>query len=274
MGRLRGYLWLVAGIVVAILAGAVAFVTLTRATAEDVGARSIMAPNESVVVAARTIDAQALLTAEDVEVKNVPVEALPEGVITDIDQVVGKITMVDLYPDEVLLSQRLIDPDIMAADGRTALVVSEGEVLMAFPAEDLMSQVDVLKPGDRVDFLFTHNLPADYDSDIFSRSAEETAVTIEDDENEDETEMVTFDLLQNITIAAIVGGDGEEDNRPDALLLTVSPQDALVLKYMKDAGAELDLVLRAPDDETRFSTDPVDVDYVINGYILSGEGGR
>jgi hypothetical protein len=33
MGRLRGCLWLTAGLVVALLAGVVAFVTLSRATA-------------------------------------------------------------------------------------------------------------------------------------------------------------------------------------------------------------------------------------------------
>lgn len=272
MGRLRGYLWLVAGLVVAILAGAVAFVTLSRATSSDVAARNVMAPTENVVVAVGLVDRMALMTEENLEVKELPIEVVPEGAVRDIEQAVGKITTVDLYPDEVVLSQRLADPNVTASDGRTALIISEGEVLMAFPAEDLMSQVDVLKPGDHVDFLFTYNLPVDRETDIFSRSEEGTAVAVEGEE-EGENETVTFDLLQNVTIAAIVGGT-EEDNRPNALLLTVSPQDALVLKYMKDVGATLDLILRAPDDEARFSTDPVDIEYVINGYILSNEGGR
>jgi pilus assembly protein CpaB len=273
MGRLRGYLWLVAGVVVAILAGAVAFVTISRATTEDIGNQIIAAPTEGVVVAVRAVDVQTPLTAEDVEVKEMPVEAVPDGAVSEVDQVVGKISLTDLYPDEVILSQRLVDPNVIATDGRTALVLTDGSVLMAFPAEDLMSKVGVLKPGDHVDFLYTYNLPVNRDTDVFSRSDEETVVAVEGSEDAS-MEKVTFDLLQNVTIAALVGGGSEEDSKPKALLLALSPQDALVLKYMKDTGANLDLVLRAPGDEGRFSTEPVDLDYVINGYILSDEGGR
>ena len=57
------------------------------------------------------------------------------------------------------LSQRLIDPNTITGDGRYALVIAEDEVLMAFPAGDLMSRSNVLKPGDQVDLLFTMDLP-------------------------------------------------------------------------------------------------------------------
>ena len=79
--------------------------------------------------------------------------------------------------------------------------------------------------------------------------------------------------MQNVTIADVVGGaeeGGEGQRAPQAILLTVDPQDALVLKYMKDVGATLDLVLRAPGDESEFEVDPVNLDYIINGYIVPG----
>jgi hypothetical protein len=77
-----------------------------------------------------------------------------------------------------------------------------------------------------------------------------------------------------VTISAVVRDYDEEGNpigTPRAFLLTVTPQDALVLKYMKDAGAVVDLVLRAPNAEGTFSVEPVDLDYVINGYIIPNQ---
>ena len=123
----------------------------------------------------------------------------------------------------------------------------------------------------------------------------------------EEEEQATFNLLQNVTIAAIVvertataapprapiGGrgtatEGEEEDAeagaagrtptrqtgpPEAILLTVDPQDALLLKYAMDAGGIVDIVLRAPGTERPFDTEPVDIDYVINRYHIP-TGGR
>jgi pilus assembly protein CpaB len=175
---------------------------------------------------------------------------------------VGKITMVDLYPGEIVLAQRLADPNVVSGDGRQALVVSEGQVLMAFPASDLMSEVGILKPGDHVDLLFSLNFPG-------------TATGGEGGGGE---RQATFDLLQNVTIAALVGGEtttgGTSQGPPKALLLTIAPQDALVLKYVKDAEGTLDIVLRGPGDTGPDDTNPVDVDIMINRYNIPAGPGR
>jgi pilus assembly protein CpaB len=272
MGRLRGYLWLVAGLVVAAVAGAVAFIALSRATADRADRADLIAPEQQVVIAAQEVAVRDFLTADDVEVIDMPVDVVPDGALTDVDQVIGKISLVALYPGEVVLDQRLLDPNVTTNSGRMALVVAEDEVLMAFPAGDLLSRLGILKAGDRVDFLFSYNLPVDRDAGGLPGVGGDQNVVGITTEGE-EQELVTFDLMQSVTIAAVVGGTNEEGNPqpPDALLLTVSPQDALVLKYMKDVGATVDLVLRAPEVEGEFSVDPVDLDYIINGYIVPSE---
>jgi pilus assembly protein CpaB len=265
---------LIAGIVVAALAGGVAFIALSRAAADRADTIEELAPERSVVVAARSVDAYRTLTAEDLEEVQMPVDAVPETALQDIEQVEGKISTVQLYPGEVVLEPRLLDPNVTANNGRIALVLSEDEILMAFPASDLLSQVGVLKAGDRVDFLFTHDLPIDRDTGFLPGVGETGTVAGESAEGA-ESETVTFNLMQNVTIAAVVrqvNEEGEETGSPRALLLTIDPQDALVLKYMKDVGAVVDLVLRAPDAEGEFALEPVDLDYVINGYIQAGEG--
>ncbi|HEY63809.1 MAG TPA: Flp pilus assembly protein CpaB [Caldilineae bacterium] len=276
MGRVRGCLWLTAGLIVAVLAGFVAFVTLSRAAAQSSGQRA--GPTVPVVVAARTVAVRSVLTAEDVEQKELPVEAVPEGAVRDIDQAVGRITLVDLYPGEILLDQRLMDPNVIAANGRMALVMAEDEVLLALPAEDLISRVGVLKPGDRVDLLFSVQVPTNRGPTLVSGGGEMPGSGGVVMVTSKEKEQVTLNLLQNVTIAAIVPGrtptGGTDTRTPSAILLTVSPQDALVLKYVKDLGGVLDIVLRAPGAERPFSTEPVDVDYLIHRYQIPTEVGR
>jgi len=183
---------------------------------------------------------------------------------------------VELYPGEVVLGPRLLDPNVIARDGRLALVMAEDQILMAFPITDLLSRVNILKPGDKVDLLFTMNFPMEGLTEITGLAEGEAIVAPQ----EGGEEQVTFNLLQNVTVAAVVGGERKEDGSYtalQALLLTVGPQDALVIKYALDAGGIPDLVLRAPGMEQPFEVDPVDINYMIERFQIPGaslSGGR
>ena len=270
MGRLRGFVWLVAGLVVALMAGFVAFATLSRA-AESPEARQSEGARVAVVVASRPVAVRSTLTSEDLALVELPAETVPEGALRELEAAVGRIVLVDLYPGETVLSQRLLDPNVTAADGRSALVLVEDQVLMAIPAQDLLSRVGMLKPGDHVDVLFSLDFPA-------NRGAPTEA------ENSDKEEQATFSLLENVTVAALVGsqtasekskeGTDAAAGQPEAILLTINPQDALAVKYMIDAGGTFDLVLRAPGVDRLFETDPVDVDYLINRYKIPTAAGQ
>ena len=201
----------------------------------------------------------------------------PEGAVSALAGATGKITLVELYPGEIILAQRLVDPNVISGDGRLALVLEGDDVLMAFPASDLMSRTGVLKPGDHVDLLFSLDFPA-------NRAVARAAAAAGSSEAAgggaagQEKEKATFDLLQNTTIAAIVTGKategGTQNTAPEGILLTVSPQDTLVLKYVKDSGGVLDVVVRAPGSEQPFEAGPVDFDYVINRYRIPVGAGR
>jgi len=71
---------------------------------------------------------------------------------------------------------------------------------------------------------------------------------------------------------------------PTVATLEVEPQDALVLKYARETGAQIDLVLRAAGDkESRFSTEAVTLQYLFErfrvaippklDYTIGGGGG-
>ena len=273
MGRLKGCLWLTAGLIVAGLAGFIAFTTLQRAVdAAQPDAGQAPVQTITVVVASRAVPVRGLLSADDLETADL-LGTVPEGAVRATDDAIGRLTLVELYPGEVILAPRLLDPNVIARDGRLALVMAEDQVLMAFPITDLMSRINILKPGDKVDLLFSMPIPMEGITEITGIEEGQAVITRE----EGEEEQVTFNLLQNVNVAAVVGGERREDgsyNALQALLLTVGPQDALVIKYVLDAGGTPDIVLRAPGMESPFDVDPVDMNYLVERLGIDTEGGR
>jgi pilus assembly protein CpaB len=272
MARLRGFVWLSAGVVLALLAGLLAYTTLTRVTETPTGAAAA-APTVTVLTAARSLPIRTVLTLEDLIEVEMPADALPEGVVRTTDAAVGRLTTTALFPGEPLIEQKLVDPNVVSPDGRKALFLLEDEVLMALPAQDMLSSSGMLAAGDHVDILFSLTFP------------ENRGIGATDTEDADQ--QTTFGLLQNVTIAALLGGapapapseeEGGESSSvvtvPDGVLVSISPQDALAVKYAVDAGGVLDLVLRAPGVEKPFVTDPVDIDYLINRYRIPTGPGR
>jgi pilus assembly protein CpaB len=53
-----------------------------------------------------------------------------------------------------------------------------------------------------------------------------------------------------------------------AYLLALNPQDALVLKHLKDNGGVFDLVLRSPTSTQSFDLTPVTQEYIVELYGL------
>jgi pilus assembly protein CpaB len=264
MPRLRGFLWLVSGLVVALVAAYVGFVTVSRA-AEAPAAATDSGPKTDVVVAARAIPVRTLITLEDVELRQLPVSSVPPDAVTALDNAVGRVALVQLFPEEAVLSQRLLEPNTVSADGRMALFVTEDEVLVAVPAQDYLSRSGMLKPGDKVDVHFSVDFPVERTPGL----------------KDVEEETSTFAVLQNLQVAAVLGAEGAIDTeaaaageataaeqRAETILLTMPPQDALVLKYAIDVGGMLSFVLRAPDNDRTYEAEPVDVDYVMNRYTI------
>jgi Flp pilus assembly protein CpaB len=292
LARLRGCIWLIAGLLIAVLAGVMAYLYLGQAAEQSAEVAVDTTPRVQVVVAARAVPLRAQLTEADLRLAEFAVETVPQGALASVPDAVGRITMVELYPGEPVLAQRLVDPNYVSGDGRTALVLAPEEILMAFPATDLLSTLTVLKPGDRVDLYISLEIP--WGRELAATGA--AATTAATAGTGAVTELTTFIVLQNVGIAALPGsipeqapeeqaaaglipGDTQPQQQaatqpPTAILFTMAPQDALVLKYIMDKGAVQSIVLRAPGADTPFETEPVNIDYVINRFNLPTEIGR
>jgi len=64
-------------------------------------------------------------------------------VISDLEQVIGRITKVQLASGEMVMDHNLADPSNV--NGDLGFVIGDNQVLLAFPAADLMSTLSVLQ---------------------------------------------------------------------------------------------------------------------------------
>jgi Flp pilus assembly protein CpaB len=242
---------------------------------------------ETVVMTTRAVALGTVLEARDLKLVEVPVELAPPGTLTNIEAAVGRFSKVDLASGEVLLDHHLADPTNVSHD--VAFILDDDQVLLAFPANDLMSSMSIIQRGDQVDIFVTLQQEV-----RIVREGPEGVVVAQGGEEEVEIVDLTFDAMQRVEITALVADivyeeqaqqapsvplGGEEEPQPQptpkpseitvkAYLLAMSPQDALVLKHLKDIGAQFDFVLRSPTSTEIFDTTPINSDYLMDRYEL------
>ena len=238
----------------------------------------------SAVVTTHDVSLGSVLRSDDIKTADVPAELAPQGVITDPAQVIGRITRVHLVSGELVMAHNLADPTNVNRD--LGYIIGENQVLMAFPAEDLMSTLNVLQRGDLIDIFVTlsQEVPT-------AREGPEGTIVVR--EGETVSRVMTFDAMQRLEITAMVVEIQQQEQRPAAqlpegegtpqpqptpqpsqvrvraYLLALNPQDALLLKHLKDTGATFDFVLRAPTSNQLFELQTVTSDYLIDRYALS-----
>jgi pilus assembly protein CpaB len=237
-----------------------------------------------VLITTHDVGIGSLMTAEDVVQVDMPIELVPRDALTDLAQATGKMVKVNMVANEVVLAHNLADPTNASHD--LAFVIGDNQVLVAFPSDDLMSGLGVLQPGDNVDILVSINEVVDVIPATGATTNQEPQTI---------TKLFTFDALQRVVVQAIIADvvqqegtapvsatvvqnasgtpvptptpvPGEQNVR--AYLLAVAPQDALVLKHLKDAGGTFDIVLRSPTSKESFELSPVMSDYLNDRYEL------
>lgn len=213
------------------------------------------------------------LTATDVQLVEVPIDLAPRGTITQLADAVGKFIKTDLISGEMVLSHNLANPTNSNHD--ISFILSDDHVLMAFPATDLMSQKGVIQRGDIVDIFATFKAQIDTVPDNANGTTIPGATDLV-------ARTFTVDAFQKVGITALVlEVTTQEDSqvfqnndvqpvRPkiESYLLALAPQDALILKHLKDTKAEFDIVLRSPTSTVQFELTPVTEEFIVEFYRL------
>ena len=283
MSRRRWIVIGVVGTVVIVLGCGLLAAVITRVASPIPAATPLPPRTVSVVVTTHDVPVRSLLELEDITVMEVPVQLTPLQALSDPQEVVGRITMVPLATGETIGTHHLADPTNYTHD--LAFVIDDEQVLMAIPSTDLMSSLNILEPGDVVDILVSLSAPV-----LPGPGAEA--------EEGSGNAFFTFDAMQQVEISAVVievltgsrstssstasqGEDGVEVRQqptpvpessgasPQALLIAIDPQNALVLKHIIDVGGIIDFVLRAPTATVRFELSPVMAEYLRDRFELT-----
>ncbi len=181
-------------------------------------------PTAQILVAKMTIPARTVIKADWVELKAVPVNAIPGDAARSGKDAVGKITRSEILAGEAIRKGRLLREDELLG---LPLMIPQGYRGMTVKVDEIVGVGGFVRPGDLVDVLVTLN----------------EGVVKED-------EKVTITLLQNVQVLAAAqemespaGEAAKKGKVSSSVTLAVNLQQAQKLALAEENG-KLRLVLR------------------------------
>jgi len=207
-----------------------------------------------VLLAGRDIPASTPITAEDLIMKEIPVEYIQPGVVTSLGQVIGQIASTPIAAGEQIIKTRLLPPGKI---GKTlSEITPQGKRAVTVSVDNISSLAGLLKPGDFVDVFALITPPAG----TKWPEAEKTAPSL-------------VPLFQGVEILAVGGEVSPSQVSPTAkreaqktlstaegiVTLALNPQEAILLSFVQEHG-KIRLALRSSEDVKVESIKPADWD--------------
>lgn len=272
MNRQRGIIWLVAGLILAILAAGLSYYAFQQVIIEQQQALpdGQDASSQTVVVAKELISERSVIGLADLSTEERPIEEVPSGAIFKTDDAVGRITNRSILPGQVLLAQNLVESDFPSSanleggDTLTGTInfnqtLGDDLVAYAVPAVGRLSQEGILLPGDHIDLLFSTDVVGQQEG----MGGKVSIYAIQD-----------LEVLQIIYQPPPPPPEGEAAETPPetrakipkTLILAIEPQDAVVLKYAVDTNTIIDVTLRSEDNRRFFDVDAVTINTIADRY--------
>jgi Flp pilus assembly protein CpaB len=183
--RHRGKLVIVLGVVLAVVAGGAAFFLINQAQQQ---AGQANAQKVAAVVAVQVIPAREAIDAVDVEIRMVPLDPTnANGVITDLEQVIGRIPAVSILQGQLITTNMLASSDeggqfsILGPD-ETVAPDSEYWRAVSLTVSDDLAVGGLLKVGQSVDVFVTVivSVPADLAAEGQYYADRSTKITYQD----------------------------------------------------------------------------------------------
>ncbi|MGR5118541.1 Flp pilus assembly protein CpaB [Vibrio astriarenae] len=177
---------------------------------------------EPVVVASQEILVGTVITSQHLTTKLIEKDWRSEDQFSSEDDIVGLIADAVMFPDEIVVKQRLAQP----GEGATlAALIPDKKRAVTIRVNDVIGVAGFLLPGNKVDVLNTIQ---------YSKTSANTST-----------------ILRDIEVLAVDQTAKTDDNKPvivRAVTLAVSPTEAEKLMTAQSRG-ELQLALRNPHDK-------------------------
>lgn len=239
MRESRSWIFLGVGLLLAALTGFALYGVAQQAAQPAAITASGTAGTLDVIVAKVDIPLRTVITADVVARRSFPADLVPAGAITREADVLGLTTVASISRGQALVSGQL-----SAAEGKSgaSVTIEKGKVLVAFPTTDPLSTAGLVNIGDRVDIL----------ASIIQGTGADAKVS--------------QTTIQSLEVIDILGATKEQPQRATSLVFAVDHQVALVLKYLRDSQATIDLAIRSRAETEIVRTTSVDLTYLAQTY--------
>ena len=252
VNKSRVWIFIVLGLLFAVGAGVLVFYTLQQQSAQALEqARTALNNSESasvqtlrLPVAARQLEAGSQIATADYVMKDFPLDLVPITAISNTAELETKTLISTVAQGETFHATQFLG----AKSATISQQIEPGNVVMAFPINDLLSQSDVIEDGDRLDLLLTIDKPTT---------------------NGNTPSKVSVMTVQNVTVLQVLKAAATEDKaegKPTALLLSIKPEDAVMIKYVKDSGGIIDFTLRSTIDQDLHKSPTITFDELAARY--------
>jgi len=236
MRELRSWIFLGVGLLLASLTGLVMYgLSQQVAPAPTVSASTSI----EVVVAKLDLPVRTVITADALTRKSYAVDQVPEGAVVREADAIGLTTVAPIARGQMLVAGQLA-----AVGGKkgASVTLEKGLVLVSFPTTDPLTLGGLLNVGDRVDILASASVGTGENT----RTSQTT--------------------LQNLEVLDILGPTKDQPQRATALVFAVDHQVALVLKYLRDSQASIDLAIRSRAESQPVTTVSVNQTFLVQTY--------
>jgi Flp pilus assembly protein CpaB len=282
---------IIVGVLLALTTAAIAYVVLVRGPVpEPPSPTTTPEVKVAVVIALQNIPAYSDITAEAVGTQDIAESKLTNHLLAP-EAVVGRRAARTILRGSFIMSDWVVDPQAVVLEGKNAslsiTVDREGRsrVAMAFETTELRGVAGAIQNGDFVDILISYRLV-----DTEQELPEPVAASIEGCPvscPEPTENLLAQLLLQDVEVYRVgpwlmptptpvpEGEEAEEQPeeaqpiRSKTLTLLLTQQNALVLKFARESGASIDLVLRGRDDHDVVRTETVSLQYVMTRFDIT-----
>jgi pilus assembly protein CpaB len=236
----RAWIFLAVGLLLAGLTGVALYGVAQQAASRELSGQAPSAMID-VLIAKTDLPVRTTITADFVAHRNYPKDLVPAGALTNDADAVGQTTIAPIARGQAIVQAQL---SASPGEGQRAasLTIEAGKVMVAFPTTDPLTTAGLVNVGDRVDIL----------ASVLQGTGENAKVS--------------QTILQNLEVIDILEATKEQPQRGTSLVFTVDHQVALVLKYLRDSQATVDLAIRSRAETELVRTSSVDLTFLISTY--------
>src|SRR5262245_52011621 len=245
MKRYRPLVFFGLAVVLAILTSVMVFTWMQNEKNRLMAAPIPANKNVQVLVSNSDIPWGTKLTAEMMQMQELPAGVLPEGHFTSLEAIKDRVLLIDIKRNELLLDSKLAP---LGASGGVAAVTDPNKRAMSVKVDDVIGVAGFIKPADRVDVM----------------------VTIEPESGKQGHNTISKMILENVKVLAAGTqmerkGKDEEPVQVQVITVEVDVEEAEKLALASTQG-RLRLALRKPLNQERVLTKGANVGALLSSY--------